>query len=326
MHRHCFVVVGLASGAKNFETFLMFAGGGAGEGGGGEAGAGAGAGRGPGSSSGASGGGGRKRRPHRAAASALAPSGGVLPAHAAPPQPVRVEREAGSPPPELKPKRKKAKLKSHDCTTGLWRRVPDDPDRSIDHAAIPAPQCTQKSQCSLKCCAAPGFSQADIMSFRELARVARGAGGKAGLDAFLLTYMQRKVKRSATSRTFAQLPVISDGYVKGGCAYCNTIEGAIDRRHTFRKCPRHEEGLVVADSFPVFAHNFFLPPVEDGTARREVSASFFRSVFQLSKGKIVALQKKTVTKDVNRLLHNTGHHGQVVPAAAAAHPTVEAER
>ena len=156
MHRHCFVVVGLARGAKNFETFLMFAGGGAGEGGGGEAGAGAGgggeagagagAGRGPGSSSGASGGGGRKRRPHRAAVSALAPSGGVLPAHAAPPQPVRVECEAGSPPPELKPKRKKANLKSHDCTTGLWRRVPNDPDRSIDHAAIPAPQCTQKTQ------------------------------------------------------------------------------------------------------------------------------------------------------------------------------------
>ena len=185
------------------------------------------------------------------------------------------------------------------------------------------------------------------MSFRELARVARGAGGKAGLDAFLLTYLQRKVKRYATSRTFKQLPVISHGYVKGGCAYCNTIEGAIDRRHTFRTCPRHEEGLVVADSLPVFAHNFFLPPVEDGTARREVSASFFRSVFQVSTFKISALQKKTLTKDVNRLLHNTGHHGhcryggsdagkpsrttrtgksQVVPAAAAAHPTVEAER
>ena len=175
----------------------MFAGGGAAEGGGGEAGAGAGAGRGPGASTGASGGGSRKRRPHRAAASALAPSGGVLPAHAAPPQPVRVEREAGSPPPELKPKRKKAKLKSHGCTTGLWRRVPNDLDRSIDHAAIPAPQCTQKTQCSFKCCTAPGFSEADIMSFRELARVARGAGGKAGLDAFLLTYLQRKVKRAA---------------------------------------------------------------------------------------------------------------------------------
>ena len=105
------------------------------------------------------------------------------------------------------------------------------------------------------------------MSFRELARVARGAGGKAGLDAFLLTYLQRKVKRAAATRRFGQLPVILHGYVKGGCAYCNTIEGAIDRRHTFRKCPRHEEGLLVADALPVFAHNFFLPPVEDGTAR-----------------------------------------------------------
>lgn len=148
------------------------------------------------------------------------------------------------------------------------------------------------------------------MSFRELARVARDAGGKAGLDAFLLTYLQRKVKRAAGSRKFKQLPVISHGYVKGGCAYCNTIEGAtIDRGHTFRTCPRRAEGLVVADSFPVFDHNFFLPPVEDGTARREVTASFFRSVFQVSKSKIAALQKKTVTKDVNRLLHNTGHHG-----------------
>lgn len=107
----------------------MFAGGGAGEGGGGEAGAGAGgggeagagagAGRGPGASTGASGGGGRKRRPHRAAASALAPSGGALPAHAAPPQPVRVEREAGSPPPELKPKRKKSQAKVPRLYNGL---------------------------------------------------------------------------------------------------------------------------------------------------------------------------------------------------------------
>ena len=123
--------------------------------------------------------------------------------------------------------------------------------------------------------------------------------------------MRRKVKQHANAKKFGRRRKISkaEGFVKYGCAYCNTLLGDIQRDHTFRKCPRHAEGIAVAATIPVATHHYFVPPAADGRAQREVSRSFYSSVYQVSKAKVNAMLKVTVTHDINTLLSRTGRHG-----------------
>ena len=201
---------------------------------------------------------------------------------------------------------KKAKRWSDRVKTGLFLRVAGDATNRIDHAAIQPPVCTA-SNCKLTCCN-PGYSPEQVRLARDQARAAYALGGKLRFDSYLRVFIVRGTRKRITGMEFRRLPTV-DGAVKRGCTYCNTVPGDIGRNHTFRTCPRRAEGMKVAATLPVKTHQYFLPPEMDRQSRRQVSASFFKSLYQLSNKKVANLQRATVMSDVNALLARTGRQG-----------------
>ena len=191
--------------------------------------------------------------------------------------------------------------------TQLFARVPNG--TAIDHDNIGPWEC-KSFQCECTCCTRPQEYTAEaVRQIRDTARTARTINGKTGFHNYLRTLIVRKTDRAPKSNPFSGRKRITpdQGYVLGGCRYCNTIEGHLDRNHTFRKCPRKLEGEMAAENAAMTQHHYYMPPLANGMARRRVSRSFFQSVFRLGQKHMKKL--RVATEVVDLLTDGTGRHG-----------------
>ena len=112
-------------------------------------------------------------------------------------------------------------------------------------------------------------------------------GGHHGVSAFLRNYLvkptchQLNVNAALRGR---QCITVAQGFTKGGCSWCNTLPGDIQRNHkfTFKQCPKFFEGNTFILTSVIPKTQYVLPPMESGQMPLRVSRTFWCSTFLVS--------------------------------------------
>ena len=211
--------------------------------------------------------------------------------------------------------------------------------QEFDHAGMKAPECEAAAagNCQLYCCNGHARLSAEeqreeVITLRDLARTARMEGSKKDMDNFYLSCIhgrhELKGKGSGLGRSIPFRPrdqiTPAQGFCPGGCMWCNTVPDpdgelgdavTLARDHRWGpKCPRVDEGKAYLETRSVGNARFMLPPARDGGKKREVTRSFFQSLFILSMDKMTSLHKQRkkadpVTKPATGAGAGSGKHG-----------------
>ena len=107
------------------------------------------------------------------------------------------------------------------------------------------------------------------------------------MSAFLRNYLvkptchQLNVNAALRGR---QCITVAQGFTKGGCSWCNTLPGDIQRNHkfAFKQCPKFFEGNTFILTSVIPKTQYVLPPMESGQMPLRVSRTFWCSTFLVS--------------------------------------------
>ena len=141
-------------------------------------------------------------------------------------------------------------------------------------------------------------------------------GGHHGVSAFLRNYLvkptchQLNVNAALRGR---QCITVAQGFTKGGCSWCNTLPGDIQRNHkfTFKQCPKFFEGNTFILTSVIPHTQYVLPPMESNQMPLRVSRSFWCSTFLVSYlgKKLRRLVAGPTVCNFNFLVSLQGKHG-----------------
>ena len=157
------------------------------------------------------------------------------------------------------------------------------------------------------------------MQIREQYRQQQRDGGHERVASFLRNLMSRVAKRS--SHQFRRRAKVPAALNMNGCSWCTTVHGPIDRNHQYRQalCSRWDDGQQYLLNTPVLSHRFFMPPIHNGAGQRPVSATFFRSMFLLSRARVATLERSTTKADFSDVLSRREQERSAIDRSQCEH-------
>jgi hypothetical protein len=253
----------------------------------------------------------KRKRAHGGFVSPLPSSEEAVQANPAPATAPRVLRPTNQPPPKKAGVKGPASWKKNlGPKTGLWRRRVDgeiDMDHfgSLNYKSACGPSCKKEChQGRLSDMSQQQFGQV-VKSAQDAVRGAykslNGAGfprKQPGADKVVRDRMMPVWNLAgANTEVLRRRRQISpqQGFVKGGCRWCNTIIDVgpgNDRNHQCREgpCPCYDDAKVFARNYAPSHWKYTLQPSADGGRPFEVSRPFFQAVYQIGQLRLKRLK------------------------------------